>query len=407
MRDLLKQRRFRLLFLAQCASYLGDAVFMIALSFAVLEVTGSTAALGTVLAVGGAVLVATLSVSGVWADRLPRIGVMIGADIVRLLTQGVLAGLLLANRAELWHLLILVSLHQAATAFFQPARTGVLPQLLEGGRLVAANGLLGTAENLVWTVGWAAGGLLVAAVGVGWAIALDAASFVVSIGMLIAIGSEPAAKPSGQTSSFRRELGEGWSEVRTRRWIWFTLLGATSFLLLYEGPLQVVGPAISDDNYAGAKSWGFILAGAGAGATIGAILATSGWLRRPLRLSLWLFFACALMPVLLLVGAPVWALVVCNVVVGMSFGLFDPLWNAALQQGVPEDRISRVSAWDWMGSLSGMPVGMALAGWLSEGVGNQIVLTGMAVGTFLVCIAFVREPAVRMIEDLGRDRGAG
>ena len=401
---MLRQRKFRLLFFAQSASYLGDAVFMIALSFAVLEVTGSTAALGTVLATGGAVLVLTLSVSGVWADRLPRIRIMVCADAARLVTQGVLAALLLTEQTKMWHLLVLVAIHQAATAFFQPARTGALPQLLEGRRLVAANGLLGTAENLVWTVGWAIGGLLVAAIGVGWSVALDATTFLVSIGLLLAIGRLPAAQSEEQTASFRRELGEGWREVRSRRWIWFTLVGATSFLLLYEGPLDVVGPAIAADDYSGASSWGFILAGAGAGATIGAIIATTGRLRRPLRTSLWMFLACAVMPVLLLIGAPVWALVVCNVVVGISFGLFDPLWNSALQRGVPKDRISRVSAWDWMGSLAGMPVGMALAGWLSEGIGEQIVLTGMAIGTLLVCIAFLREPAVRVIEELGRDR---
>jgi MFS family permease len=403
MRETLRHRPFRRLFLAQCTSFLGDAVFMVALAFAVLEVTGSPAALGTVLASGGALLVLTFLFSGVWADRLPRVRVMVTSDAVRLVTQALLATLLLTDTAHLWHLIALNGLYNMATAFFQPARTALMPQLLDADRLVPANGLMGSAENLMWTIGWALGGILVAAIGPGWVIALDALTFFVSAGLLLSIGAIPTASLAEQRQPFLRELADGWSQVRARRWIWFTLAAATGYLLVQEGPLMVIGPLAMEADYAGARSWGILLAGAGAGATIGAIVAARDRMRRPILVSLWLFFAAALLPVLLLLEAPLWALVACNVVVGAGGGLFMANWDAALQRDVPADKVARVSAWDWMCSLAGMPVGMALAGWLVEPLGRDVVLLAMSIGTFLVCIAFVAEPSIRGM-DLQRVR---
>jgi MFS family permease len=375
----------------------------------VLQVTGSAAALGTVLAIGGATLVATLAVSGVVADRVSRVRLMVASDVLRIVSQGTLATLLLTDVARLWHLVLLTGAYNVGMGFFQPARSGVLPQLLAPDQLVTGNGLMGVAESAVWTVGAAAGGVLVAAIGPGWVIAIDAGTFAVSALLLLGIGALPAPErddPEGDRS-FLGELREGWGEVRSRRWVWFTLLGATMYLLLYEGPMQVLGPIVTSADYSGARTWGLLLAAIGAGSAIGAVLAASGWLRRPLVTSLWLFLACAVVPALLLIGAPVWVLLAGMVVVGLSFGLFDPVWNAALQAGIPSSRISRVSAWDWMCSLAGMPIGMALAGWCTEAFGQDVVLAAMSVGTFAVCVLFLVEPAVRRIDDLARGVGDG
>jgi predicted MFS family arabinose efflux permease len=247
-------------------------------------------------------------------------------------------------------------------------------------------------------LGWASGGLLVAGVGVGWAIAIDAASFAVSAGLLMLIGHVPAAERTEPTAPFLRELRDGWREVTSRRWLWFVIMGASSFLLFYEAPMQVVGPLTMEADYAGARSWGFVLAALGAGATLGAILSASGRLRRPMLVALWLFFACAVTPLLLLVDAPILAVCASNLVVGLGFGLFDTVWNAAVQRGVPEDRIARVSAWDWMGSLAGMPIGFALAGVVVAHVGLDATLGAISAATLLVCILLVSERSVRRID---------
>lgn len=399
MRETLRHRPFRLLFLAQCASFLGDAIFLVALAFAVLEVSGSAAALGIVLGAGSAALVLTFLVSGVWADRLPRLWVMIASDVVRIATQSGLAFLLVTGRAELWHLLVLNVVYSIATAFFQPARTGLTPQLLEPHKLMAGNGLMATAESVMWMVGWAFGGLLVAWIGVGWAIAVDAATFAVSSALLLGIGRVPASADREDRQPFLRELADGWREVTSRRWLWFVIVNATAYLLLYEAPLQVVGPITMEAAYDGATSWGIVLSAMAAGAAIGAVISATGRLRRPMLWALVLFFATAVVPLLLLIEAPLAIVAATNLLVGLGFGLFDTVWNSTVQHRIPPDRVSRVSAWDWMGSLAGMPIGFALAGLLVESVGRHAALVGISLGTLVVCIVFALDREVRHLGD--------
>src|SRR5690606_12501174 len=112
-------------------------------------------------------------------------------------------------------------------------------QLLEPAHLVPANGLMGTAESLVMGIGAAAGGALVAVAGPGSTLLAGAGTFAVSALLLVGIRGIPAACSREEREPFVRELADGWREVRSRRWIWYTLASATGFLLLFEGPMQV------------------------------------------------------------------------------------------------------------------------------------------------------------------------
>ncbi len=400
MRGPFQQRRFRLLFLAQCTSFLGDAMLLVALSFAALDVSnGSASALSIVLGTGSAALVLSFLVSGVWADRLPRLRVMVASDLIRVATQAATAALLIAGAATLPQLVALYALYSIATAFFTPARTGLTPQLLEPRLLMAGNGAMATAEHLMWLIGFAFGGGLVAWIGAGWAIAIDAATFAVSAILLLAIGRVPATSTAEGRQPFLRELAAGWREVRSRRWLWFTILNATLFLLIYEAPLQVLGPIITTNHYDGARTWGFLLAATGGGALLGALLATRNRLRRPMVVSMVLFFGTGAVPLLLLAHAPIAMLIATNAIVGLAFGLFDTIWNSSLQHRIAPDRVSRVSAWDWMGSMAGMPLGFALAGLAVEHLGERATLITMAIGTVLVCAAFISDRDVRHLGD--------
>lgn len=398
VREPLRHRQFLLLFLAQCASFLGDAIFLVAIAFAVLEVAGTGAAIATVLASGSFLLVLSFLFSGVWADRLPRVGLMVASDVVRMVTQGCLAALLITETATISLMVVLYGIYSIATAFFQPARTGLTPQLLQPGLLVPANGLLSMAQQGVSILGWAGGGLLVAWLGAGGAIAVDAATFAVSAGLLLAIGHVPSAADRSEREPFLHELATGWREMVAHRWLWYMVAGATLWLLVLEAPLQVVGPLTMERAYDGAVSWGLLGTGLASGAIVGAFVASRGLMRRPMRNSLVCFFASGVMPILLAVEAPFAALVACNVVVGLSFGLFDTIWNSAMQARVPADKLARVSAWDWMGSLAGVPVGYALAGVTVEAFGREPTLYGMAIATFCVCTALIIEPEVRDID---------
>jgi len=175
----LQEREFRLFFTRQSVSLLGDAVTLFALVWAVLDLTGSARDLGFVIAAKTAPLVIFLLVGGVFADRLPRRGVMVTADITRIGIQAATAALLLSHTARVWELIVLQALAGAATAFFNPASTGLTPMTVSAERLQEANALRGKSMAATQLAGPALAGILIVTVGPGYALALDAASFAV------------------------------------------------------------------------------------------------------------------------------------------------------------------------------------------------------------------------------------
>jgi len=399
MRAPLANRSFRRLFLARCASILGDSIFLVAIAFAVLEISDAAAAIGSVLAVGSIMLILSFLVSGVWGDRLPRVGLMLTSDLVRLVAQATLAALLITDHATIPLMMLLYGLHSVATAFFEPARTAVTPQILEPHLLLAGNGLMGTAHHTVSIAGWAIGGLLVAWLGAGGAIAVDSVTFAASALLIWSIGSIPNPGADTPREPFRAELAIGWRELRAHRWLWFTVLNATMFLLVYEAPMQVLGPLTTQAKYDGALTWGLLGAALAGGAVIGSFIVASQRLRRPMLCSLWLFFATALIPICLGLTAPFPILVVVSIFAGAAWGMFEPIWTSSMQRRVPADKLSRVAAWDWMGSLAGMPIGFLLAGVAVDAFGREYTLLGIAALTLAVCIAFLLEPTVRVLGD--------
>ncbi|MCW2949724.1 MAG: hypothetical protein JWN41_737 [Thermoleophilia bacterium] len=396
MRLVLAQPGFRRLFFAHCASLLGDSIMLVALSFAVLEATGSAAQLGLVLAAGSALLVASFLVSGVWADRLPRVRVMIGADVVRVVSQLTLAVLLATERAHLAALIALYGVSCIASAFFTPARSALIPQLLEPQLLMQGNGVLVTAQHSLSMLGFAGGGLLVAVAGSSGAIALDAVSFGISALLLAGIRPVATTEPRDR-APFLRELAEGWREVTARRWLWKIIALASLFLLLCEAPFQVIGPVVMRAHYAGALTWGLLGASLAAGSIMGSLLAPSKRLRRPMLVCLCLFFATAVVPVVLALHVSIWLLLPINAVVGVSHGMFDTLWHGTLQRSIPADRLARVSAWDWMGSLAFMPVGFALAGLAVGRLGTAPTLVAMSLAALLLAAAMLADRDIRAL----------
>ena len=121
----LREREFRLLFTGRTISLIGGAI-AVALAFAVLDLTGSKTDLGLILAAREIPLIVFLLAGGIWADRLPRNLVMVGANLASALSQGAAATLLITGRAEIWHLAALAAVNGAATAFYFPASAGVI-----------------------------------------------------------------------------------------------------------------------------------------------------------------------------------------------------------------------------------------------------------------------------------------
>ena len=329
----LRYREFRLLFAGQLVSMFGDGLFLVALSFAVLDETRSKSGLGVVLAAGSLPLVAFLLVGGVWADRLSRRRVMLAADVGRMVIQGVLAALVLSGRAPLGAFIVLYGLYGVAMAFFAPASTGLVPETVPGDELQRANGLMGMTRSVTAVAGGALGGVLVDAIGPGSAIAVDGASFAVSA---LALGlMRVGAAAGGTRGSFAHELAVGWREVRARRWVWMTILNASLFLMLYVAPFDVICPIVSWRDLGGASAWGFISASFAGGMAAGGLALMLVRLRRPMVVALSILMVTSVSPLLLAHAAPIGLICAAYFLEGVAVGVFNTTWETALQREIP------------------------------------------------------------------------
>jgi MFS family permease len=391
----LRYRELRLLFAGQSVSLFGDGLFAVALAFAVLDETGSKTGLGVVLAAGALPLVAFVLIGGVWADRLSRRRVMLAADGARMGIQGALAALVLTGRAPLAAFVVLYGLYGLAMAFFQPASTGLVPETLPGDELQRANGLLGLTRSVTAVAGGAVGGVLVDAIGPGSAIAVDGITFAASALALAAM--HVTAAPRTERAPFAHELAAGFHEVKNRRWVWMTILNASLFLMLYVAPLEVIGPIVSRHSLGGATAWGLISASFAGGMALGGLGMMVVRLPRPMLVASSLFLVTSCSPVLLAQTLPVAVICASFVVEGVAVGVFMATWETALQREIPERLLSRVSAWDWMGSLAGMPLGFALTGPAIALVGERHALYGMAAAALALTLWMLAAPDIRRI----------
>ncbi len=390
---LLRQRDFRLLFSAQVVSAFGDRLVTIALAFAVLELGGSASAVGLVLACGMLPLVGCLPIGGVVADRVSRRAVMVGADLVRLAVWGVLAALLIAGTAEIWMLAALAAAAGAATGFFNPASTGLLPLVVARDALQRANGLRATAIGIGEIAGPVVAGVLVAVAAPGWVIAIDAATFGLSAACLLRLRM-PA--PGVAAESFLADLREGWAAFRSRTWVWgFVACIAVGNLLW--GAWSALGPVVADRHLGGAPAWGTVLAALGAGGLAGGLLAMRVDPRRPLVLAALASAVLAVPLGLLALGVPVAVLVLGALLAGTGLMLANVVWESTLQRHVPADALSRVSAYDWFGSLAFYPLGLALWGPVSVAIGVDAALWVAAVLFVVTTLAVLAVPDVRRL----------
>jgi MFS family permease len=385
---------FRLLFAGQAISALGDRLVPVSLAFAVLDATGSVTDLGIVLGAQTVALVLFVLFGGVWADRLPRQRVMLGSDAVRCLAQGASAALLLSGSAHVWQLAGLQALYGAAEGFFGPAATALVPQTVAADDLQQANALLGLSANAAAILGPALAGVVVATLGPGWALAGDAATFLVSAVLLGLMRVEPLLAVA--RVSALSELRAGWRAFRSRTWLWVTVLYFTLFLALAYSPLQVLGPQVARSSLGGAGAWAAISTALGVGAAAGGVLGLRWRPRHPLRAAFVAFLiAGPALFALLAAHAPLALIIVTALVDGASGTLFNAFWFTALQREVPAAELSRVSSWDYLGSLALQPLGLAASGPVAAAVGVSSTLYGAGALFLALLLAVLAVPAVR------------
>jgi len=389
----LEERNFRLLWLGQTGSTVGDGLTFVAIAFAVLGIGGTATDIGIVFAAYSLPNVVFLLAGGVWADRLPRNLVMVGSDALRAVVQTALAFLLFSGTAEIWHIILAAALHGTASAFFAPASTGLMPQVVSASRLQQANALMAVSRGAAFIIGPAVSGILIAASGPGLVFAIDAVTYLLSMVTLALLRIERSTA-GAEHASFASELAHGWREVRSRSWLLASLLTfAVSNVAL--GAFMVLGPVIVDRELGGAAEWGVILTAGAVGALVGGGVALRWRPARPLLIGFAAMLVAGSRTLSLVLPSPVIVIAVASLATMAAISIANTLWETVLQQRIPQASLSRVSSYDWMVSLVFQPVAFALVGPLAATIGEVPTLLlatgiGLAANGGVLLVSSVR-----------------
>ncbi|MEV6263049.1 MFS transporter [Streptomyces sp. NPDC051784] len=393
-------RNFGLLTAAAIITSLGSNGALIAAAFAVLESGGDAADVGLVAAARTAPLVLFLLVGGAVADRLPRHRVMVAANTLNCLSQAVFAVLVLTGSAELWQMMVLTALCGTGQAFFGPASEGMLLSSVGPEQAARAFAFFRMSMHGAAIGGAALGGAMIAAMNPGWVLAVDAAAFAVA-GALRAFLDVGHIPPRAQGGGLLADLREGWKEVAGRPWFWAVVLQFSVVVAVVGAAEAVYGPLVARDELGGARPWGFALASFGVGTLGGALLMMRWKPRRLLLAGTLCVFPLAMPSAALAIPLPVVGLCAVMFVTGIAIEVFGVSWMTALHQEIPEDKLSRVAAYDWFGSVAMVPLATAAAGPVETLVGRSAALWGCAGLIVLVTAGALLVPDVRNLTRRG------
>jgi len=397
----LTERDFAFLAAGSLVSLLGDGFFFVALAWQVYELSNVPTALSVVGLAWTLPIVLFVLIGGVFSDRYDRRWLLIGADLVRAAAVGAMGILSVTGALELWHLVVLIALVGLGDAFFNPAATAIVPDLLPEELLPQANALNGLIRPLsVRLVGPAIGGFTVAVVGSGAAFLVDAGSFVLSAAAVAFIAPRP--RRDVVSHGLRKtvtEIGEGLSYVRATPWVWATLVSAMFSLLVFIGPEEVLLPFLVKNRLElGADALGLIFAVGGIGAVILAVVV--GQVGLPRRRVTVMYVSWSL-GVLMIAGfglmTELWHALVLSAASAALFEIGSIIWVTMLQQLVPRDLLGRVSSLDWLVSIGLVPLSFALTGPVAGIIGPEMTLVvagvmGSVLMGMLLFVPGVRDP---------------
>ena len=395
----LRHTPFFWFWLAQSISLLGDRVYSVALPFLVLELGGSAAQIGRVLAVYAVPQLLFLLTGGVLVDRLPRRLTMLVSNVLHALLLGVMLTLLVGGRLGLVHLYVLSGMFGLLSAFFMPATMSITPQLVPRAVLSQANAVRSLAAELAGILGPPLGGVLITVGSLGLALGFDAVTFVLGALCLLAMRPNPVKRSTTEVkSTYWRDLREGFSYVASLRWLWVTIIIFAFGNVFVGGVTAVLLPLLAEARFSGAASLGWLLSGMAGGALVAALVLGRVTVRR----RGWAAYLAVAASGLGLVGvglAPNLALgVVATAWVGSSITVFGVVWETTVQALVPETVLGRVFSLDMLGSFALLPLGFILTGFLAEQVGATPLVLVYGAATTTLALLGLLVPAVRRLE---------
>jgi MFS family permease len=391
----LRLRAFRLLFSARAISYIGTYLAPIAVAFAILDTGGGATAIGLSFAAWTLAQVAMLVVGGVIGDRVSRRTVMVGSDIASTAVRATMGVLLVSGHAEIWQLIVLQACGGAAVAFYSPASYGLVREVVPEEELQQANGLLAIARYAAFPLGAAIGGSIVALIGPGTALLVDACTYATSALLLSQIHVKSLARAG---AGFLQELRDGWSAFVEQTWVWILVVYVSLYFLITYAPFFVLGPYVAKHSMDGARSWAFVVTGEGVGALLGGVMGLRWRPRgRPMVTTGLLLMVTAAQDLILAFHPTAVLLAPAALCAGFAFALGSVVWDTTLQRKVPPDKLARVASYAWMGSMIFLPAGYALAGPIAMAIGVKAYLTIAAIWMVASTLFVVRLPAVREV----------
>ncbi|MFI5523512.1 MFS transporter [Streptomyces platensis] len=389
-------RNYLLLTGATVIAGLGSSGALIATAFAVLAAGGSATDVGLVAAARTVPLVFFLLIGGAVADRIPRHRVMVAANALSCVSQGLFALLVLAGEPRLWQMAVLAALGGTGQAFFAPASEGMVLASVSGDQAGRAFAVYRMGMNGANIGGAALGGALVAAVGPGWVLAVDSAAFALAAALraFLDVSGVPERAPGG---GMLHDLRDGWREVASRPWLWAVVVQFSLVNAVVSAAEAVYGPLVAEQHLGGPGPWGLALAAFGVGTVGGALLMARVRPRRMLLTGALCVFPLALPSAALAVPLPVTGLTAIMFGTGIAVEVFAVTWMTALHQEIPEEKFSRVSSYDWLGSLAMAPLATALAGPVQDLIGRPAALWGCSAVIVLLTAAVLCVPDIRRL----------
>ena len=368
----------------------------VALAFGVLEATDSAAWLSAVTTSALLPMVATLLLGGGIADRYRRDTVLRLTSLGAGGTQAGVAFVLLAHLHPAY-LLLLSALNGVFQGIATPALRGIVANLAAGRGLQQASSLLASAGNAARILGPTAGGLLTVAVGGGWAIVVDAATFLLAAAFFARMSLPDLLPRAGGRRTMLGEMREGWGYFRSHPWIWTVTAAFGVFNAVNRGVWQILGPVIAKTTI-GAAGWGLVLSARGVGALLAGLVMVRLTLRRPMVPAL-SSMALAAGPLILLgAGVGTFWLQAAAFVAGAATELFTVVWTTVHSTLVPERLLSRVGAHDEFWSTAPIPIGQLSTPVLAATFGTAAVaITGGGVAAVAILLPLL-VPSLRKIE---------
>ena len=380
----LRHRDFRLLWIGACASLAGDGVYLIALAWQAYTLSNTPTALAMLGVCATVPQLLALLGSGILSDRVERRRILLGADIIRFVAVLIVAVLVMSGQTNMWQLAVLSVVYGLGAGVAAPAFDAIIPDLVPDQDLQEANALDQFLRPAMLRLGGPAlGGVLIAVHGAGTAFLFDAITFLVSAVCVWQMGARPRAVDLSATErpSLLADALDGVRFVKSRTWLWGTLVSATVAYLLFMGPTEVLLPYLVKEVLHGtASDLGIILGAGGVGAIAAALIV--GQMGLPRR-QLTFMYLCWTVAALAVAGFGLatsgWQLMIISLVINGLEAAGTVAWATTKQLLVPADMLGRVSSLDWFISIAGLPVSYALTAPVAALIGAQATFVAASV----------------------------